>query len=77
MFFLPPANEVWGKSVSHSVHRGGVCLGGRGVCLQGESASRGGVLTDTDSPRDTTGYGQRACGTHPTGMHSCLCMLLI
>ena len=21
---------------------------------------------------DTTGYGQRAGGTHPTGMHSCL-----
>ena len=23
---------------------------------------------------DTTGYGRRAGGTHPTGMHSCLTM---
>ena len=22
-------------------------------------------------PADTTGYGQQAGGTHPTGMHSC------
>ena len=44
--------------------REGVCLGDLhpggsawgGVCIQG----------------DTTGYGQRAGGTHPTGMHSCI-----
>ena len=26
--------------------------------------------------RDTTGYGQQAGGTHPTGMHSCIVMFL-
>ena len=43
-------------SVSHSVHRG-----------------RGGLHPggQTPSPSDTTGYGQRAGGRHPTGMHSC------
>ena len=25
----------------------------------------------TDSPSDTTGYGHRAGGVHPIGMHSC------
>ena len=34
----------------------------RGVCIQGGWA---------DHPRDTIGYGQRAGGPHPTGMHSC------
>ena len=24
-----------------------------------------------DNPSDTTGYGQQAGGTHPTGMHTC------
>ena len=34
------------------------------------SASEGGP---TPSPKsDTMGSGQRAGGTHPTGMHSCL-----
>ena len=35
----------------------------------GESASKG--VGQTPPPSDTTGYGQRAGGTHPTGMHSC------
>ena len=35
------------------------------------SASRGAWV---DPPLDTTKYGQRAGGTHPTGMHSCLQM---
>ena len=26
---------------------------------------------------DTTGYGQQAGGTHPTGMHSCLNIILL
>ena len=46
-------------SVSHSVHGGGVCMGGSGGL---------GSLP----PLDTTGYGQRAGGTHPTEMHSLL-----
>ena len=60
--FLPPANEVWGKvmflhlSVIHSVYEG--------VCIR---ESWGRPLT----PSDTTGHGQRAGGTHPTGMHYC------
>ena len=48
----------------------GVCiqggLPGVGVCIQGGSASRGG----RPSQSDTMEYGQRAGGTHPTGMHS-------
>ena len=28
--------------------------------------------TGRPPPRDTTGYGQQAGGTHPTGMHSCV-----
>ena len=43
-------------SVIHSVHEG--------VCIRG---SWGRPLT----PSDTTGHGQRAGGTHPTGMHYC------
>ena len=64
--FLPPANEVWGKvmflhlSVIHSVHEG--------VCIRG---SWGRPLT----PSDTTGHGQRAGGTHPTGTHHCFCSI--
>ena len=34
----------------------------RGLCIQGRCAS---------PQSDNTGYGQRAGGTHPTGMHSC------
>ena len=37
----------------------------------GGSASSG--VGQTPPPSDTTGYGQRAGGTHPTIMHSCLC----
>ena len=37
------------------------------------SASRGRGWADRPPPppSDTTGYGQRGAGTHPTGMHSC------
>ena len=43
---------------------------GRGLCIEGGgSASKGGG--QIPSPSDTTGYGQRTGGTHPTGMHSC------
>ena len=43
---------------------GGGLQPGKGVCIQ-----RVGV-GHTATP-DTTGYGQRVGGTHPTGMHSC------
>ena len=50
--------------------------GGKGVCIGGGgSASRRGLNPEgwgwADPPSDTTGYGQHAGGTHPTGMHSC------
>ena len=65
--------------VCDSVHRGGcvsqhamgvgfpACITGRmtGGCLHQ------GVLCRPPQS-DTTGYGQRAGGTHPSGMHSCL-----
>ena len=69
IMLLPPANEVCkgnvftgSLSVHHGVpvHGGGLCPGG-GLCL-----ARG-SLSGRAPP-----YGGRACGTHPTGMHSCL-----
>ena len=62
--------------VSHSVHggasRGSAFKGGLhrgGVCIQG-GLHLWGVGRPPQS--DTTGYGQRAGGTHPTGMHFCV-----
>ena len=59
-----PAIEVWVKvifsqalSLCPMERRGGFASGGTGK---------------TPPPSDTTRYGQRADGTHPTGMHSCL-----
>ena len=65
--------------VCHSVHRG-VCIQGSGLhpgagLHPGRSASRGVGQTPPPPPppqSDTKGYGQRAGGTHPTWMHSCL-----
>ena len=51
-----------GESVS------GVGSVSRRVCIRGL-----GGWTDS-LPSDTMGYGQRASGTHPTGMHSCSSM---
>ena len=51
----------WSASRGRVLHPGG-------VCIQGVWA---------DPPQDTwdtTGYGQRAGGIHPTGMHSCWSM---
>ena len=68
---LPPANEVCEgyvfTHVCHSVRGGGLYPGG--LLHPGGSASRGGW--EGSSSSDTTGYGQLAGGTHPTGMHSC------
>ena len=68
----------------HSVHRGGDLHlgvgglhpgGGGSASGWGVSASRRGQHPGRDQipslPLDTTGYGQRASGMHPTGMHSC------
>ena len=38
---------------------------------QGGGLHPGGAQTPPP-PSNTTGYGQRAGSTHPTGMHSCL-----
>ena len=85
-WLLPPANEVCEGyiftgvclSMGGGMHGGGhVWQGegcvwwGRGVCgrgcMAGGMQGRGGVCATAD----TTGYGQWAGGTHPTGMHSC------
>ena len=38
--------------------------------------SSAGIHTHPPSLVDTTGYGQQAGGTHPTGMHSCFILLI-
>ena len=52
--------------VCHSVHRG-VCI--RGV--HGGGGLHPGGLGRPPAPSETTGYGHRLGGTHPTGMRSC------
>ena len=50
----------------------------RGSLHPGVSVSRGGLQPEgvgQTPPPNTTGYGQRAGGTHPTGMHSCWVIL--
>ena len=43
-----------------SVQGGGILHPGGGVCIQGAGQT---------PPSDTTGYGHRAGGVHPIGMH--------
>ena len=59
----------------------GVCLstgGGLPQCMLGYTPP--GADTPPRSrhppPKQTPAYGQRAAGTHPTGMHSCLLLVL-
>ena len=59
--YLPPVNEVWGKVMFLHLYVILFTRLGGVVCIHGSL-----------HPGDTTGYGQRAGGTHPTGMHSCL-----
>ena len=83
---LTPANEVLGKVMllhlcvilfTGGLHPAGNYI--QGVCIQGGLHSRGSASTGSASkgvgqappPWNTTGYGQRGDGTHPTGMHSC------
>ena len=55
------------------LHPGRVCIKGRsafrGICIKRGWAEHPLPLSDT------TGYGQRTGGTHPTGMHSCIVSL--
>ena len=84
---LPPANEVRGKvifseaCVKNSVHRGGgACSGGSapgggvpalgGVPAPGGSAP-GGDCSGGGGVENSPVTATAACGTHPTGMHSC------
>ena len=63
--------------------RGGFCIWGGSASRegstsrQGPASSRGGSTSREGSAYplpDTTGYGQRVGGRHPTGMHSCSSM---
>ena len=53
----------------HSVHGQGLHPGEGGSAWGGVCIQR--VGQTPPPPPDTTGYGQRADGTHPIGMHSC------
>ena len=68
LMFLAPVNEVCEgyvfTSVCHSVHR-------KGSASREGSLHPGGWANPPLHPSDTMGYGQRAGGTHPTGMHFC------
>ena len=74
--YLPPANEVWDKVIF--LHPSVILFTGRRV----SAPLHAGVHPQADTPLlgrypplDTTGYGQKAGGTHPTGMHTCyLCL---
>ena len=77
------ARQYFHKRVSLcSQGGGGVCIGGStsgvgvlplGVCIQRGWSASGGVGSGPPQS-DTTGYGQREGGTHPTEMHSCFLM---
>ena len=65
-------NSFHGKGEEVSAQEGflpGGSASRREVCL------RGGLLWGGQTPPTTTGYGQQASGTHPTGMHSCYIMI--
>ena len=77
---LPPSNEVWGKVMFFHLcvilFTGGRSASG-GESLPPGGSAFGGVCIDwgLGRPPSTTGYGQQAGGTHPTGMHPCFEML--
>ena len=64
--FTPVCRSVHGEGSAFggSLHPGGLHPGG-GVCMGG-----------ADPPSDTTGYGKRVGGRHPTGIHSCFIILI-
>ena len=53
------------------VHPGGICIGGSSASKAGSVSRRHPGEFSRPSPSNTTGYSQRADGTHPSGMHSC------
>ena len=61
---LPPGGL--GSTPPRSADIGGSLGTPPQVCLHG-----GGTDSPPRDTWDTTGYGQQADGTHPTGMHSC------
>ena len=71
--FLPRANEVWGKvifSQASVILSRGSLHPWRGVYIQWGGCLHPGGWADPPPP-STTGYGQQAGGTRPTGMHTC------
>ena len=82
--YLPPANEVWGKvifsvaSVKNSVHRegGSASVHARIPLPADPPESRPRYQAPPLGAEHARRYGQRAGGTHPTGMHSCSTMEL-
>ena len=80
---LPPANEVWGKVIF--LHQFVILFTGGGVpgrytppgqvhpLRAGTPLAWAGTPPRAGTP--PLRYGQRAGGTHPTGMQSCLCSL--
>ena len=84
-----PHTKYGEGSVFHSVHkiwRGGLPLPSmhhwshdQGLCTEWQTPlppNKGKALfrpPPNPPGKDTTGYGQQAGGTHPTGMHSCIC----
>ena len=60
---LPPRGLPWGDCIRGVSIQNRVCLQGRGLHLREVGQT---------PPPSTTGYGQQAGGTHPTGMHYCV-----
>ena len=54
--------------------RGGGCLP---HCLLGTPREDTPLMGGHPLPSDTTGYGQQVGGTHPTGMHTCNCFVVV
>ena len=70
VFVCPRRGVGFTACTTGHMTRGGLHPGGSafmGVCVQG-----GGQTPLPRDTWDTTGYGQQAGGTHPTGMHSLL-----
>ena len=76
--FIRYIYEVWGKVMVLLMLDcpWGICIWRNGICILGGWAYPPGsackvVFEDPLHTWDTTGYGQQAGGTHPTGMHTC------
>ena len=68
---LAPANEVWGKVIF--LHLFVILFtGGGGLSASVHAGIPPPPGADTPGAKHAGRYGQRADGTHPTGMQSCL-----